>query len=262
MKKLNLIFLKTPLILLIVTVLFSSCVPQKKIKYLQQTSDAIAKTKFVNPRKINYTIQPGDNLYIKISSINQKANSIFNAESQYSQQYMNNDISVYLNSYTVDDNGFIDFPLIGKLLIKNLTLEETKNAVQEKLSEYIIESTVIVKLVNFYITMLGEVSRPGEYKIYQDAINIFEAFSLAGDLGTFADRKNIVLVRQTKNGSEIHRLDLTSTSILESDYFYLVPNDIIYIEPLKGKQFTFAEFPYATIFSAISTTLLLINFFK
>jgi len=262
MKKLYLILLKTPLILLVVAIIFSSCVPQKKIKYLQQKSDAVAKTEFINARKINYTIQPGDNLYIKISSINEKANSIFNAESQSRQQYMNNDISVYLNSYTVDDNGFIDFPLIGKLLIKNLTIKETKNKVQEKLSEYIKESIVIVKLVNFNITMLGEVHRPGEYKIYQDEINIFEALSLAGDLGDFADRKNIVLVRQTKTGSNLHRLDLTSNNVLESDYFYLVPNDIIYVEPLKGKQFTFANFPYAVIFSAISTTLLLINFFK
>jgi len=110
--------------------------------------------------------------------------------------------------------------------------------------------------------MLGEVRRPGEYKIYQDEINIFEALSLAGDLGDFADRKNIVLVRQTKTGSNLYRLDLTNSNILESDYFYLVPNDIIYVEPLKGKQFTFANFPYAVIFSAISTTLLLINFFK
>ena len=262
MKKHNLILLKTPLILLIVAVLFSSCVPQRKIKYLQQQADAIVKTEFVNARKIDYTIQPGDNLYIKVSSINQKANSIFNTESQYRQQYMNNDVSVYLNSYTVDNEGYIDFPLIGQLLIKNLTIEETKNKVQEKLSEYIKESIVIVKLVNFNITMLGEVRKPGEYKIYQDEINIFEALSLAGDLGDFADRNNIVLVRQTKTGSEIHRLDLTSSNILESDYFYLVPNDIIYVEPLKGKQFTFANFPYAVIFSAISTTLLLINFFK
>ncbi|MCF8299193.1 MAG: polysaccharide biosynthesis/export family protein [Saprospiraceae bacterium] len=262
MKKKHLIFLKTPLLLLLFAIIISSCVPQRKIKYLQQQADEATKTEFVNTKKINYTIQPGDNLYIKISSINQKANSIFNTESQYRQQYMNNDISVYLNSYTVDDNGSIDFPLVGEFTVNNLTTEEIKVKLQEKLKEYIKESTVIVKLVNFYVTLLGEITRPGEYKIYQDEINIFEALSLAGDLGDFADRNNIVLVRQTKNGSEIHRLDLTSSNILESDYFYLVPNDIIYVEPLKGKQFTFANFPYATIFSAISTTLLLINFFK
>lgn len=262
MKKLNLSLLKAPIILLVVAILFSSCVPQKKIKYLQQEADAVTKTEFVNARKLNYTIQPGDNLYIKISSINEKANSIFNVGSQISQQYMNSEISVYLNSYTVDENGFIDFPLVGKLKVNNFTTEEITIKLKEKLSEYIKESTVIVKLVNFNVTMLGEISRPGEYKIYQDEINIFEALALAGDLGDFADRNNIVLVRQTKTGSELHRLDLTNSNILESDYFYLVPNDIIYVEPLKGKQFTFAEFPYATIFSAISTTLLLINFFK
>ncbi len=110
--------------------------------------------------------------------------------------------------------------------------------------------------------MLGEVRRPGEYRVYQDELNVFEAMSMAGDLTDFANRNEVKLVRQTKQGSEIIDIDLTDQNFLTSDYFYLMPNDIIYVEPLKGKQFTFANFPYAIIFSAISTTLLLINYFK
>jgi polysaccharide biosynthesis/export protein len=130
------------------------------------------------------------------------------------------------------------------------------------LNEYILQSVVIVKLVNFYVTMLGEVQRPGEYKIYQDELNIFEAISMAGDLTDFANRSQIKLIRQTKQGSEVIDIDLTQRQILASDHYFLMPNDILYVEPLKGKQFTFANFPYAIIFSAISTTLLLVNYFK
>jgi polysaccharide export outer membrane protein len=119
-----------------------------------------------------------------------------------------------------------------------------------------------VKLANFNVTLLGEFHRPGKYNIYQDRINLFQAISMGGDLTDFANRNRIALIRQTEKGSKIHRLDLTDKFIIESDFYYLKPNDIVYVEPLKGKQFTFAQFPYAVIFSAISTALLLINYFN
>lgn len=249
-------------LLLGIILILASCVPQKKIKYLQNKELAEAKTNFVNQKKIEYKIQPGDNLYIKIVSIDEKTSALFNTMDARYANTMNSDASIYLNSYTVNENGYMDFPLIGKVLVKNLSVEEVKNEIQQSLNEYIKESVVIVKLVNFYVTMLGEVRRPGEYRVYQDELNVFEAMSMAGDLTDFANRNEVKLVRQTKQGSEIIDIDLTDQNFLTSDYFYLMPNDIIYVEPLKGKQFTFANFPYAIIFSAISTTLLLINYFK
>lgn len=249
-------------LLLGIILILASCVPQKKIKYLQNKELAEAKTKFINQKKIEYRIQPGDNLYIKIVSIDEKTSALFNTMDSRYANTLNTDAGIYLNSYTVNEEGFVDFPLIGQVLVKNFTVEEVKIEVQQSLNEYIKESVVIVKLVNFYVTMLGEVRRPGEYRIYQDELNVFEAISMAGDLSDFANRNEVKLVRQTKQGSEIINLDLTDQNFLMSDYFYLMPNDIIYVEPLKGKQFTFANFPYAIIFSAISTTLLLINYFK
>lgn len=246
----------------VIAVIFSSCVPQKKIKYLQVKEDAELISNFKNERKIEYKIQPGDNLYIKVVSIDEKTSSLFNtADSRYANA-MNSDAGVYLNSYTVNEEGYVDFPLIGKVLVKNLTVEEVKDELQGSLNEYLKEVVVIVKMVNFYITMIGEFHRPGEYRIYQDELNIFEAISMAGDLTDFANRNEVKLVRQTKEGSKIINIDLTERDILSSDYFFLMPNDIIYVEPLKGKQFTFAQFPYGIVFSAISTTLLLINYFK
>ncbi len=254
--------IKLIVIFAVTIVVFSGCVPQKKIKYLQNKEKATLKTSFTNPKKIKYKIQPEDNLYIKIVSIDEKTSALFNTMDQRYMNQMGNNAAIYLNSYMVNEDGYVDFPLIGKVLVKNLTVEEVKKKLQDSINEYLKESIVIVKMVNFYVTILGEVRQPGEKIIYQNELNIFEAISMAGDLTDFANRRDVKLVRQTKKGSRIITIDLTDSNILESDYFFLMPNDIVYIEPLKGKQFTFANFPYSIVFSAISTTLLLINYFK
>ncbi len=248
----------------IIIILITSCIPQKRMVYLQDKNPEDTLTKFFREKGPEYKIQSGDNLYIKVHSLDEKTFAFFNntGGSAQTSQYLSNDISVYLNSYNVNDLGFVDFPFVGEIKVQNLTIDETKNLIQEIINKYLIETTITVKLVNYKITMVGEVRKPGEYSIYQNNINIFEAISMAGDLTDYANRNEVSLVRQTKNGAVIKRIDLTDNMILESDYYYLMPNDILYIKPLKGKQFTFANFPYALIFSAISTTLLLINYFK
>ncbi len=253
---------RSVVLLFAAAVLLSSCVSQKKIKYLQVKQQAQQQEQYVNSEQFVYKVQPGDNLYIKIISIDQRTSDLFNAGDNRQGSAMSSDAGIYLNSYTVNSDGFVDFPLIGQVDVKNKTVEEIKNKLQDELDEYIKESVVIVKMVNFYVTILGEVMAPGEYKIYQDELNIFEALSMAGDMTDFANRDEVMLIRKTKDGSMVTKLDLTDRQFLESNYLYLMPNDIIYIEPLPGKQFTFAEFPYSLIFTTISTTLLLINFFS
>ncbi|MCK4408340.1 MAG: polysaccharide biosynthesis/export family protein [Bacteroidales bacterium] len=262
MKNYLLLLSKLSFILIVFILLFSSCVPQKRIKYLQNKSESEAQKRFFNRKQFKYRIQPGDNLYIRINSLDEQANLIFNNETKYTLRYLMNEFTIFLYSYIVNEEGCIDFPIVGCIIVKNLTTEQIRNKLKEILKEYLKEATIIVKLVNFNITLIGEVRSPGEYDIYQDELNIFEAFALAGDLTDFANRNHVLLVRQTKQGSTIHKLDLTDDKILESDYYYLMPNDIIYIEPLKGKQFTFANFPYNLMFAAISTTILLIYYFK
>ncbi len=227
---------------------------------VKNESDTI-KT-FRNERKIDYRIQPGDNLYIRVVSLDEKTNILLNP---LGGQYSNNitsDASVYLNSYTVSENGDIEFPLIGLLPVKGKTVDEVRDEIQEKLNEYLKESVIIVKLVNFNITLMGEVRSPGQYKIYQNNINIFEAVSMAGDLTDFANRNKVAIIRQTKEGTEVGYIDMTKRDVLSSEYFFLKPNDIIYVEPVKGKQFTFAQFPYGVVFGFISSTILLLNYFK
>ena len=103
---------------------------------------------------------------------------------------------------------------------------------------------VIVKLANFRVSMVGEFNNPGKYVVYQDKINIFEAIAMAGDMTDFAKRDKVLLVRQSEKGVKTYRLNLNDYSLLESEFYYLMPNDLVYVEPLKGKQFAFSEFPY------------------
>ena len=246
----------------IVSLMFSSCVPQKKMLYLQVQDETDTLTTFQNEKKIEYQVQPGDNLYIRVVTLDEKTTILLNPLSSGGNQNIGSDASVYLNSYSVGEGGLLDFPMIGEIPVKGLVVEEIKEQIQDKLKTYMKEFIVIVKLVNYNITMLGEVNRPGQYKIYQDNINIFEAVSMASDLTDFANRNKVAIIRQTKTGSEVVYIDMTKRDLLLSDYYYLKPNDILYVQPVKGKQFSFANFPYGVVFGFISTTILLLSYLQ
>jgi len=258
-------YLSTPLSLLqvlVVLLLLASCVPQKKIKYLQTLQEQDTTDMYANKRPLDYKVQPNDNLYIRIFSLDERTYLFFNMASNANYSQYTNDASIYLNSYSVDKQGYIDFPIVGQVMVWGLTVEQVKDVLQKKVDEYLTETMVVVKMVNFNITILGEVHRPGQLKIYQDEINIFEAISMAGDLTDFANRKKIALVRQTPEGSKVIYLDLNKADIISSEYYYMMPNDILYASPLGIKQWGFTTFPYAVVFGALSTALLLINYFK
>ena len=252
-------------ILITCIALFSSCVPQKKIKYLQkkQKSDTVAF--HANKHDVDYKVQPKDNIYIRVFALDQKAYSFFNKQTGTSASYNDyaNDASIYINSYGVSNDGNIDFPIVGKVYVRDLTIDQIKTILQQLISEYLKEITVVVKMVNFKVTVVGEVNRPGEFTIYKDDLNLFEAISQAGDMAEFANRGKVALIRQSKGGSQVHYLDLTSEKILTSEYYYLQPNDIIYVSPLGYKRWGLGStFPWTIVLGSITTALLMINYLK
>lgn len=252
---------KLGLAALLMAVLFASCVPQKKMLYLKEAQMAAENQSinYVNERSVNYRLQPGDNLYLHfINTIDERSTLLLNGDANR----LSSDASIYLNSYTLDEEGFIEMPLIGKIELQNLTVDEAKDRLQTELNKYINETTIIVKLSNFNLTVLGEVNRPGTFKVYQSQINLFEAVALAGNMTNFAKNDEVKIVRQTDNGSEIITVDMGSADILTSPYYYLKPNDIVYVEPLKIKQWGFTSFPYSTVISLVSLALTLYLAFK
>lgn len=252
---------KLGLAALLMAMLFASCVPQKKMLYLKEAQMAAENQSinYVNERSVNYKLQPGDNLYLHfINTIDERSTILLNGDANR----LSSDASIYLNSYTLDEEGFIEMPLIGKIELQNLTVDEAKDRLQTELNKYINETTIIVKLSNFNLTVLGEVNRPGTFKVYQSQINLFEAVALAGNMTNFAKNDEVKIVRQTDNGSEIITVDMGSADILTSPYYYLKPNDIVYVEPLKIKQWGFTSFPYSTVISLVSLALTLYLAFK
>ena len=246
---------------LVLTMMFASCVPQKKMLYLKDAEMAAANIskEYVNDRSVNYKLQPGDNLFIRVlNTIDERSASAISGE-YTSRNYMTSDASIYLQSYTLDEEGCIEMPLTGKIELKNLTIDEAKEKLQTELAKYVNQTTLIVKLSNFNLTVLGEVTRPGMYKVYQSQINLFEAISMAGNMTNFAKNSEVRIIRQTDNGSEVVTVDMGQADILSSPYYYLKPNDIIYVEPLKIKQWGFTAFPYSTVISVISLGVTLVT---
>lgn len=245
---------------------FASCVPQKKMLYLkeaQMASENISK-EYVNDRNIDYKLQPGDNLYIRfINTIDERGSAALTGDySTSNRNYMSSDASIYLQSYTLDEEGCIELPLTGKIELKNLTVDQAKDKLKAELDKFVNQTTIVVKLSNFNLTVLGEVSKPGLYKVYQSQINLFEAISMAGNMTNFAKRDEVRIIRQTDNGSEIVTVDMGMADILSSPYYYLKPNDIIYVEPLPIKQWGFTTFPYSTVLSVVSLAVTLYLAFK
>lgn len=244
---------KLGLAAVLLAVLFASCVPQKKMLYLKEAQmlSENQSVNYVNERSIDYKLQPGDNLFIRfVNIVDERSAAILNGENNRTQ--VSSDAAIYLQSYTIDEEGFIELPLMGKVELRNLTVDEAKAVLQTELDKYVNQTTIIVKLSNFNLTVLGEVNRPGMFKVYQQQINLFEAISLAGNMTNFAKNDQVKIVRQTDNGSEIITVDMGSADILASPYYYLKPNDIVYVEPLKIKQWGFTSFPYSTVLSVIS----------
>jgi polysaccharide biosynthesis/export protein len=238
-------------LVLVIVGLMVSCISQKKVMLLQETNVKEVTTEFSNKKKTSHKVQVGDHLYIRIYSVDPKTSKFF----QTDMPNLMNPTYLYLNSYVVDEEGFIHFSFIEKLYVKGMSVDQITQLIQKNVSEYFNDATVTVKLVNFQVAVMGEVSKPGNFTIDKDQINVFQAVALAGGFKDFANIKKVTLVRQTLNGSEVQFLDFSDKKILESDYFYLLPNDILYVEPLKMKSYTFTTFPYSILLSGLSVGL-------
>lgn len=267
MKKL--LFKTVVITAVVVMTIMTSCVSQKKVLYLQheQMNDSIASIEYQNKRSFDYKVQPGDNLYIRVSSMDKNFSEFFNnggsdrVGSFGSSGSSSGNASIYLNGFNVSDEGTIDFPYAGKIYVKDLTIDEIQQKIQNIIGEYQKETIVYVKLGLFNLTILGEVARPGQYQVYQSDINLFQAIALAGNATDFANKKNIKIIHQTTEGSQIVRVNLNEADILENPQYYLKPNDIIYVEPLGIKRYGFTSVPYSTIFSAASLLITVMTFF-
>jgi polysaccharide biosynthesis/export protein len=244
-------------ILLTGSLLLSSCVTNKKLTYLQY--DKGTREEFIAITPATYIIQPYDNLFIRVVTPDPKLSEMFNTIQVSGSSSSVNELTADILSYTVEDDGAIELPYAGRFMVAGKTLKMVKTELDEALKSYIADAVVSVKLVNNYVSIIGEVQRPGKYPIYKERLNIFQALAMASDLGTFSDRQKIQLIRQTAEGNIVKEFSLKERSIIGSQFFYVMPNDVIYAPPMKGRFFQMDSFPYALILSTITTFILLWN---
>ncbi len=243
----------------VIILLSASCTPHRQMVYFQDKQMVGDTVPYNRP---DYKVKHGDILYVRILTMEEENYQIFNSDdfdrSSYGSGQRNN-ISVYINGYSVNQEGNIKMPVLGDVYVEGNSISEITEQIQEKVDRYLIDATVIVKLVNFNVTVLGEVRRPGNYYIYDNQVTVVDALGMAGDMTDFGERK-VNIVRHTPQGAEFASLDMTDRRSYSSEYFYLQSNDIVYVEPTKAKRLGFSDFPFAVLFSAITTTILLLNY--
>lgn len=246
---------------MILLVIFSSCYYNKRMVYFQDKGFSEFQATLMENKKSVYRIQPNDILSIKVkSSTDAQVSDIFNITSTSSVSQFSSPGSLYLEGYSVDEYGKVVLPILGSLTVKDLTMEEVQNLIQTNANKFLKNAIVIVKLISFKITVLGEVNNPGYHYVYNNQATILEALGLAGDLTPFGSRKNIKLIRQVPRGSEVVLLDLRDPELLRSKYFFLMPNDVLYVEPFKARSKKTNLENLTLLFSAATTAILILNY--
>jgi len=230
------------LLLALLTTSMSSCLFYKDIVNFQDGNDLGDGRLDSITNFAKWTIQPEDIIQINVYSSNQEAAEQFNImDSRQLAQMMRmgggGGSLMEPLGYRVDLNGYIDIPVIGKIMAQGKTLEQLKVEVERKVEDtgYLKDHNVQLRYLSFRLTVLGEVNNPGSYILQTQKLNILEALGQANDLGLYANRDNILVIREKDGFRSYGRLNLKSKDIFESPYFYLQPNDIVYVEPHRSK---------------------------
>ncbi|KQB44176.1 Polysaccharide export outer membrane protein [Flavobacterium daejeonense] len=220
-----------------VSLLLSSCISTRDLVYLQNKNETTAETTISEVVSKPYRLQTNDVLSISIKANDPKLVEIFNTTNQ--GEAAKSEAALYFNGFTVDDHGNIRMPILGELNVIGYTLDEVRQRIEKQLlEEYFRKEAnifVIVKLAGFRYTINGEVGSTGTKTLFQEHVNILEAVANAGDITLLGNRKAVSIIRKTPTGSEIHDIDLTDSNVMNSPYFYLQPNDYIYVKPLRQK---------------------------
>lgn len=223
-------------ICLVFSVLCSSCITNKDVVYLQDKGTISKDSLLIKELFKPYRVQVNDILSINVKALDKELTSIFNPTEGVNSGSQGG--GLYFSGFTVDLHGNIKFPILGEINVLGFTIAEIEEKVKnELLAQYFKESAqlfVTVKLAGLRYTTIGEVST-GVHTLYQDRVNIIEAIANAGDINQTGDRKDVLIIRQYPDDQKIHHIDLTDIAAMHSPYYYIQPNDIILVKPLKRK---------------------------
>lgn len=242
-------------------VVFASCTSQKKLSYFnklnEEAADSInSKSNFQHEAKI----KAGDQLVITVAGTDPNAVALFNLPIlAYSAPGSDNFYGIQSQQpYTVNLDGAINFPVLGKLNLKGLSRAEVVDLITSRLTEYVQNPIVNVKFLNFSVTVLGEVVRPGQYPINNERTTILDALGMAGDMTPYGKRDNVLITREQNGKVQFVRLNLNEVEVFNSPYYYIQQNDVIYVEPNSVRSISSQNIPlYLSSISTLATLVTL-----
>lgn len=255
---------------LILSSLLTSCIPHKDIVYLQNKGIATDSLQIMVEQQKPYRVQINDILNVRVKSVDQKTVSILNPIGEGNLSASSSE-RAYFDGFTVDVHGNIRIPTLGQLNVLGFTTEEIEKMIEAVLlDEQFKEAAnifVTVKLAGLRYSANGEVGSPGTQVLFQERVNVFQAIANVGEIPITGDRKDVMIIRQYPQGQQIHHLDLTDVNVMNSPYYYIQPNDMIYVKPLKQKTWGTGITGRETLTTVVSalglltTTILLITRF-
>ena len=250
----------------VLILILTGCTSQKKLAYLNNLPETNGEETF--PMEIpDYKIQPRDVLYITIKAMSPDGTikDFLSSAGTIGVSLGQGDVGAFIG-VNVNPEGYITFVPIGQIKVSGLTLEETRKMLKDLTEKVFKNSVVECKLLSFKYTVIGEVKAPGSYINYNNYLTVIEAIGRAGGVGDFGNRNRILVVRPIDKGTKTYRLNLQDKNILSSEAYFLLPNDVVIVEPMNQKIFNLniptISFVISTFTATISMTLLLFNYLK
>lgn len=256
---------------LIVVATLASCGSAADLAYFQEVVDSGELEGVAG--QLN-TIQPGDVLTISVSSSTPELAipyNLFSARSQVASSVTASNSSsrvitnVAYEGYTVKEDGTIDFPVLGEIKVAGLTRQEIANMLADRLKSVMPDPVVTVTLMNFYVTVIGEVARPGTYNFPGDRLTLLEALGFSGDMTVYGNREKVMVIREENGTRHVEMLNLKSKDIFKSPYFYLKQNDVVYVEAVGAKAKSVSTFttyfPVITSLASLGSTIAMIIYY-
>lgn len=250
------------LLILLLPLLWASCVTSKRVNLMQEAGKRGIPQYADTLSYVDYELRIGDRLYIYVYSVDERTDKMFNASgggisaSQMRQSGGTGGNDLY--TYLVQDDGCIDFPMVGRIPVRGKTTRDVKHLLEAELSSFIKGygdykmMSVEVNIVRRSFSVISD-RGSGTFNIQKEKITIFEALAMAGDIGDFGDRSRVRIVRETEGMTQIKEFDVRSEDIINSEYYYIEPNDVIYIQRIKGQSFGINS--VTTTISVVATTL-------
>ncbi len=242
--------------LVLLALQLSSCITTRQTNYLQEPKNFIPTyNDSVNYQ--DYLLKQNDRLFIQVYSLDDKTNSLFNTNTNNNSQIFSNagnNSNLDLFTYEIHSNGCIKFPLVGDIQLAGKTIRESKEIIEEAIKPILPVNSVDVRMVGRTFSIIGA-GRSGKFTFPREKVNIYQAIAMAGDFGFYVDRSKIKILRETKDGAVVKTFDVRSIDIINSEYYYLEPNDVIFLQPMKEQFFRVNSF-----WTAISTLVTTYSF--